>query len=134
MKKLLSCIISGMLLLPALAWPAAEQEAAAVDASAAAEESAASEETASAEGSAGSEERIVLTIGDRTTRSGSKYSEELGVWKYLEDLLGVDIQYLLMTPEEYDARLASGDLPDVVATQNNLSSILENGVALDVDP
>ena len=39
-----------------------------------------------------------------------------------------------MTEEEYAAGLASGDLPDIVATQNDLSVILENGVALDVDP
>lgn len=78
-------------------------------------------------------ERIVLTIGDSTSRSG-RFNEDRDLWKYLEDLLGVDLQYVYMTPEEYEARLASGDLPDIVATQNNLSTILENGVALDVDP
>jgi len=39
-----------------------------------------------------------------------------------------------MSSEEYDAALSSGNLPDIVATRNNLSTILENGVALDVDP
>ena len=88
---------------------------------------------AAAEPAAG-EDRIVLTIGDRSTRSGSGYADQLGQWQYLEDLLGVEIQYVYMAPEEYDARLASGDLPDIVATQNNLSTILENGVALNADP
>ena len=46
----------------------------------------------------------------------------------------MDIRYIHMSSEEYDAALSSGNLPDIVATRNNLSTILENGVALDVDP
>ena len=79
-------------------------------------------------------ERPVITIGDNVNRSGSRYDEERGVWRYLADLLGVDIKYVYMTDEEYAAGLASGDLPDLVATNKNLSTIMENGVALNVDP
>ena len=101
---------------------------------AAAKETAAAEKPAAEKEPAASEKRIVLTIGDLVTRSGSRYSEKLGLWRYLADLLGVEIRYVYMTPEEYAAGLASGSLPDVVATQNDLSVILENGVALDADP
>ena len=80
------------------------------------------------------EDRPVLRIGDRINRSGARYDEEREMWLYLEDLLGVDIQYEYMSEEEYAAGLASGDLPDLVATNRNLSTILENGVALDADP
>ena len=79
-------------------------------------------------------ERPVITIGDNVNRSGSRYNENMGVWRYLADLLDVDIRYVYMTNEEYAAGLASGDLPDLVATDKNLSTILENGVALDADP
>ena len=80
------------------------------------------------------EEQIVLTIGDFKERSGHQYDEQLGMWQYLEDLLGVEIQYVYLTQEEYETGLVNGDLPDIVATQNNLSAILENGVALNADP
>ena len=111
--------------------------------SAAAAEESASEGAASkgsvskgsaAEEYASAEDRVVLTIGDTSTRSGGRYHENMGLWRYLADLVGVEIQYDYMAPEEYNARLASGDLPDIVATQNNLSTILENGVALNADP
>ena len=84
--------------------------------------------------SASAENRVVLTIGDNSTRTGPRYDENLGMWKYLAELVGVDIEYVFMTDEEYAAGLASGDLPDIVATSKNLSRILENGVALDADP
>ena len=80
------------------------------------------------------ESRVVLTIGDNSTRSGPRYNENLGMWQYLADLVGVDIEYVFMTDEEYAAGLASGDLPDIVATNKNLSRVLENGVALNADP
>ena len=80
------------------------------------------------------EERPVLTIGDLTTRSGKRYDGDLGMWQYLAERLGVEIRYVYLTPEEYAAGLASGSLPDVVATQNNLSTILEYGAALDAEP
>ena len=134
MKRHLSFILSILMALPLLACPVAAEESAAAGEAAESGGSAESGESAADEESAGVEDRVVLTIGDRNTRSGSRYSEELGLWLYLADLVGVDIQYVLMTPEEYDARLASGDLPDIVATQNNLSAILESGVALDADP
>ncbi len=79
-------------------------------------------------------ERPVITIGDNVNRSSSRYNENMGVWRYLADLFDVDIRYVYMTDEEYAAGLASGDLPDLVATDKNLSTILENGVALDADP
>ena len=80
------------------------------------------------------EERIELTIGDFADRSGHHYNEKLGMWQYLADQLGVDIRYVFMTQEEYDAGIANGDLPDIVTTQNNLSTILGNGIALNADP
>ena len=89
---------------------------------------------ASAEESAPGEKRIVLSIGDTTTRSGWHYNENLGMWQYLADLLGVEIEYIYMPPEEYAAGLASGNLPDIVATHNDLSTIRENGVALNAAP
>ena len=86
-------------------------------------------------GSASAEEpRIVLTFGDQTTRSGTHINVELGMWQYLEDLIGAEIQFKYMTQEEYAAGLASGDLPDIVATDKNLATILESGVALNADP
>lgn len=39
-----------------------------------------------------------------------------------------------MPPEDYASGLASGNLPDIVATDNNLSTILDSGAALNVDP
>ena len=82
------------------------------------------------------EERPVLTIGDVNDRSSKRVDGEnqLGMWRYLEDLLGVEIRYVHLTPEAYASGLASGNLPDIVSTNNNLSTILESGVALDVDP
>ena len=84
--------------------------------------------------SVSAEERVVLTIGDTTERSGSRYNEDLGFWHYLEDLADVDIEYIYMTPEEYDSALSSGNLPDLVATRNNLSTIMEYGAAFNADP
>ena len=83
---------------------------------------------------ASGEDRPVLTIGDRSDRSGNRFNDQLGMWQYLEELAGVDIQYIYLTEDEYAAGLSSGNLPDIVFTRNNLSTILEYGVALDVDP
>ena len=82
------------------------------------------------------EDRPVLTIGDVNDRSSKRVDGEnqLGIWQYLEDLLGAEIRYVHLTPERYASGLATGDLPDIVSTNNNLSVILENGVALDADP
>ena len=80
------------------------------------------------------EDRVVLTIADTTERSGNRYNADLGMWQYLAEKVGVEIDFSYITPEEYESRLASGDLPDIVATRNNLSKILENGVALDASP
>ena len=81
-------------------------------------------------------DRIVLTIGDTLDRSNSRVDgeDQLGIWQYLEDQLGVEIQYVYLSPAEYATAMASGSLPDIVITNNNLSTILENGLALNVDP
>lgn len=84
--------------------------------------------------SAAGEERPVLTIGDISTRSGNLYNAQRGMWQYLAERAGVEIRYDYLTPDEYAAGLASGNLPDIVTTQNNLSTILENGVALNAEP
>ena len=82
------------------------------------------------------EDRPVLTIGDVEDRSGSRMDgeDQLGLWQYLEDQLGVEIRFVYLQPEAYAAGLSSGDLPDIVATNNNLATILDNGVALNADP
>ena len=82
------------------------------------------------------EDRPVLTIGDVNDRSSKHVDgdEQLGLWRYLEDRLGVEIKYVHLTEDAYADGLASGNLPDIVSTDNNLASILENGVALDVEP
>ena len=49
--------------------------------------------SAAAEGSDASEDRIVLTIGDVSTRSGNRYNENMGMWQYLADKVGVEIKY-----------------------------------------
>ncbi len=90
--------------------------------------------SAGAEEAAAAENHTVLTIGDLVTRSGAHYNENLGMWQYLAELVGVEIQFVYMTQSEYAAGLSSGNLPDIVATQNDLSTILENGAAMNADP
>ena len=82
------------------------------------------------------EERAVLTIGDLDDRSSNRYDgdDQLGLWQYLEDQLDVEIKYVHLSKDEYEVALASGELPDVVATNNDLSGILEAGAAMDVAP
>ena len=82
------------------------------------------------------EERPVLSIGDVTDRSVKRVDGEnqLGIWQYLEDLLGVEIHYVHLSAEDYASGLANGNLPDIVSTNNDLSTIRESGVALDLDP
>ena len=80
------------------------------------------------------EERTVLTIGDQNDRSGTRYNEDLGMWQYLADRANVEIRYVYLSPDEYESALSRGNLPDIVATQNNLSEIRENGMALNLDP
>ena len=81
-------------------------------------------------------ERPVLTIGDVNDRSSKRVDGEnqLGMWRYLEDLLGVEIQYVYLSAEDYASRITNGNLPDIVSTDNNLSTIRESGVALNLDP
>lgn len=85
---------------------------------------------------ASAEERIVLTIGDINDRSSYRVDGEnqLGLWRYLEDLLDVEIQYVYLSAADYASGLSNGNLPDIVVTNNNLSTIRENGVALNLDP
>ena len=87
-------------------------------------------------GTAFAEDRVVLTIGDISDRSYSRIDGEnqLGLWQYLEEQLNVEIQFIYLTAEAYATGLSSGNLPDIVATNNNLATILENGVALNADP
>ena len=87
-------------------------------------------------GEAPSDARPLLTIGDVSVRSSSRVDGEKQVrfWRYIEDQLGMDIQFVYMTPEVYAAGLSSGDLPDIVATDNNLATILDNGVAFNAGP
>ena len=87
-------------------------------------------------GFAAAEDRPVLTIGETTYRAAPRMSgeDQLGIWKYLGDRLGVEFRHVNMTEEEYEAALADGNLPDIVSTQNNLAMILENGLALDAEP
>ena len=82
------------------------------------------------------EDRIVLTIGDWDDRSTSRYSGEnqLGIWQYLEDQLGVEIEYVHLSEGQYEMAIATGELPDIVATNNDLSGILEAGAAMNVEP
>ena len=46
----------------------------------------------------------------------------------------MEIRYVYLTPEEYASAMSSGSLPDIVATENNLAAILENGLALNAAP
>ncbi len=82
------------------------------------------------------EERPVLTIGDINDRTSKRVDGEnqFDLWSYLEDLLGVEIRYVYLTADAYTEALTSGNLPDIVVTDNNLSAILEYGVALNVEP
>ena len=81
-------------------------------------------------------ERVVLTIGNKSNRDNPRMSGEdrLGIWKTLEAQLGVEFRYVYLSQEDYEAGMASGNLPDIVTTDNNLAEILENGVALDAQP
>ena len=82
------------------------------------------------------DDRIILTIGDISDRTSSRMDgeDQLGLWKYLEDQLGVEIRFVHLSAEEYATGLSSGNLPDIVATDNNLATILANGVALNAEP
>ena len=82
------------------------------------------------------EGRVVLTIGELNDRTAKRIDgkDQYGMWRYLEDQLNVEFRLIRMTPEEYAAGLSNGDLPDIVVTDNNLSTILESGAALNVDP
>ena len=50
--------------------------------------------------------KVITLIGDMKTRSGNRYSDDLGMWQYLEEKLGVDIRYVYLSAEEYASGLA----------------------------
>lgn len=107
MRKILSLILAGIFLLgTAAGLPAAAEE----------------------------QNRTVLTFCDCTSRSGNRYNPDLGMWQYAAEKAGVEIRFVYLTPDEYAAAMSSGAFPDIVATQNDLSTILENGLALNLDP
>ena len=74
-------------------------------------------------GEASSGARPVLTIGDTKDRSTERVDgdDQLGMWRYLEDQIGMEIQFVYLTSEEYATAMVSGDLPDIMITNNNLS-------------
>ena len=74
MKRFLSFILSILLMLQ-LPCSAAAAEGTASKGSVS--KGSAAEEYASAE------DRVVLTIGDTSTRSGGRYHENMGLWRYL---------------------------------------------------
>lgn len=82
------------------------------------------------------EARVVLTIGEKSDRSSLRMSgdDQLDIWKYLSDQLNVEFRHVYLSPDDYAAGMSSGNLPDIVTTDNNLAEILENGVALDAGP
>ena len=88
MKKLLSFVLSILMILMLQPYPAA------------AERPSASQDPVPAES------RVVLTIGDNSTRSGNRYNKDLGLWQYLADLVGVEIKYVYMSADDYAAGLA----------------------------
>ena len=87
-------------------------------------------------GEASSGARPVLTIGDTKDRSTERVDgdDQLGMWRYLEDQIGMEIQFVYLTSEEYATAMVSGDLPDIMITNNNLSEIREKGLAMNIDP
>lgn len=52
------------------------------------------------------EARIVLTIGDTTYRAVPRMSgdDQLAIWKYLEEQLGVEFRLVYLSPEDYVPR------------------------------
>ncbi|MBQ1311770.1 MAG: extracellular solute-binding protein [Blautia sp.] len=80
--------------------------------------------------------RPVLTIGDTLDRSGARVNgaDQLGIWRYLEDQIGMEIQYVYVSQEEYTSMMNSGNLPDILITNNNLFEIREKGLALNIAP
>ena len=80
---------------------------------------------------AAAEETITLTIGD--INDNDEYDTQR-IWRIVEEKLGVKLQFIYMPTDTYAAVLASGDLPDIVHPTNDLSAILEAGLALNVEP
>ena len=39
------------------------------------------------------------------------------MWQYLAEQVGVELEYTSLTPDQYAAGLASGNLPDIVTAQ-----------------
>ncbi len=68
------------------------------------------------------DDRPVLTIGDIDP---DRDYDNQRIWRLVEDRLGCKIQFIPLPTDTYAAVLASGDLPDIVHPNNNLSAILE---------
>lgn len=81
------------------------------------------------------EARTVLTIGDVVDHSATYEGENKSkFWKLIEDELNIEIDFIYLPEDTYAAVMASGDLPDIVHPGNDLSSILDAGLALNVEP
>ena len=81
-------------------------------------------------------QKVTLTIGDTFDRSSNGYDGEnqLRFWKLLEEKLDVEIRFVQLNEDSYSAAMASGDLPDIVATNNNLAEIMDTHLAMNLDP
>ena len=82
------------------------------------------------------EARPVLTIGDTTDRSAPRVDgdEQVAFWRYLENMIGMEIEFVYLTDADYATGMSNGNLPDIVATKNNLATILDSGVAFNAAP
>ena len=83
--------------------------------------------------SARAEERPVLTIGDVNDRSSARVDgeEQVGLWRYLEDQLGMDIQFVYMTPEDYAAGLLCNAIQHAEAWVNSqIYKIYEDDISV----
>ena len=61
------------------------------------------------------EERAILTIGDFDTTDHSDRltgEDQLGMWRYLEDQIGMEIQYIFVSRDQYTSMMNSGNLPE----------------------
>lgn len=76
---------------------------------------------------------VTLTIGSAFVfRDGFFENEE--VVQILKDKCNIEIEYTFYDTDKFALMLASNDLPDIVCcTQNHLATILENGMALNID-
>ena len=79
-------------------------------------------------------EPTVLTIGDINDRPTYEGPDRSRVWDKIEEELNIKIDFIYLPEDTYAAVMASGDLPDIVHPNNDLSTIMQSGLALDVQP